>query len=176
MKRRYRPSEPKYAAPSEPHYVVGVDLGKRKVGLAVMWVDPANDISLLVKAVTVNCGAGARAMAKAIVAEGPTGHPVRWVCEWPMKYKDKRLYHEAIESLHAVGHETDRLINGWDEKYRPGQWKGNVPKRPHHRRIRQALRPEEIAVMPPVAEHDAWDAAGIALYAAARTRRGAVPQ
>ena len=109
----------------------------------------------------------------AVLSVGPDAK-VRWVAEWPMKYKDKRLYHEAIESLHDVGNELDRIIMGWDEKYRPGEWKGNVPKKPHHARILAALRPEEIAVMPPVAEHDAWDAAGIGLYATARTKRGGV--
>ena len=175
---RRHPSSPQYDAPSCAHHLVAVDLGKRKVGLSVFLVDPDAGTAYMLKAVTVTCKAGAVRMAAEVWGEADLSvdGPVRWVCEWPMKYKDKRLYHEAISDLHEVGNEIDRLIQGWDEKYSPGEWKGNVPKAPHHRRIKRALTPEELTVMPPLAEHDAWDAAGIGLYATARTKRGAVPQ
>lgn len=173
MFRRYPVRSPKYDAPPTPHYLVAVDLGKRKVGVSVFWVEAG--VSTLVKAVTVLCDGGPLAMARvAVAAADVDGADDYWVCEWPMKYKDKRLYHEAIEDLHAVGDAIDRCILGWDEKYRPGEWKGNVPKPPHHRRIKKALTEEELAVMPPTREHDAWDAAGIGLFATARTKRGAV--
>jgi hypothetical protein len=171
---RYKLREPKYDAPTTPHYLVSVDLGKRKVGVGLAWVDPGADKVLVVKAETVTCGGGARAMAHAVVSSVAVEGDVYWVCEWPMKYDDKRLYHDALDELYAVGNEIEMLIRGWDEKYRPGEWKGNVPKAAHHRRLAASLRPEELEVMPPLKEHDAWDAAGICLFATARTKRGGV--
>lgn len=178
MNRRYSLREPKYDAPQGTHYLVAVDLGKRKVGAAVFWVDPANDVTLLVRAATVLEDDGPHAMATAIYDVAPdedvSEAGVYWVCEWPMKYADKRKYHEAIEDLHAVGDAMGMLIRGWDERYRPGEWKGNVPKRAHHKRLSRALRDEERAVAPNANEHDAWDAIGIGLFALARTKRGGV--
>lgn len=178
MNRRYRLREPKYDAPEGTHYLVSVDLGKRKVGVAVFWVDPANEMVLLVNAQTIRNDNGANAIASDIYRAGPaedaSEHGVYWVCEWPMKYDDKRRYHEAIEDLQAVGDAVSSIIRGWDERYRPGEWKGNVPKAAHHKRLKRALRAEELEVAPPVTEHDAWDAIGIGLFATARTKRGGV--
>ena len=167
--RRYRLRDPKYTPPDAAHQLVAVDLGKRKVGVAVFDV-AVDGKATLTKACTVKCDDGPEAMALAIFAAAPD--KAYWVAEWPMKYKDKRLYHEAIEDLQAVGDALERLILGWDEKYRPGEWKGNVPKPAHHRRIRKALTENELAIMPELTEHDAWDAAGIGLFATVRTKRG----
>ena len=170
MFRRYTSRALKYIAPKRGHSLVAVDLGKRKVGVAVFWVEDGQ--ATLAKACTVLCDGGPEAMALAVLAVAP--RDAHWVAEWPMKYKDKSLYHDAIESLHAVGEAIDKRIGGWDEKYRPGEWKGNVPKGPHHKRIARALTDEELALMPGAEEHDAWDAAGIGLFAVARTKRGGV--
>lgn len=170
MLRRYGRNEPRYLVPDEPHLLVAVDLGKRKAGVAVFRVEPDRGYSVLVSCSTVE-GPG---LAHAIVnyVQPDEGLPPQWVCEWPMKYDDKRLYHEAIEDLQAVGNALEDLVGGWSDKYRPGEWKGHVPKGIHHRRVNRSLRPAELAIMPASAEHDAWDAVGIGLFALARTRRG----
>jgi hypothetical protein len=170
MFRRYGLHKPRYLVPAVPHLLVAVDLGKTKAGVAIFRVEPANNYSVLVACATVND----RRLSTAVVsyAQVDDDLPVRWVCEWPMKYDDRRLYHEAIEDLQAVGNSIEELVGGWSDKYRPGEWKGHVPKRAHHRRVRKALRPSELAIMPSVEEHDAWDAVGIGLFALARTKRG----
>jgi hypothetical protein len=170
MFRRYAYGKPRYPAPDLPHYLVAVDLGKRKAGVAIFWCDYANDMVLLVNAATVH----GQPMAGAIFdyVEVDEDAPVYWVCEWPMKYGDRRKYHKDIDALLQVGDALDRLIEGWEEKYRPGEWKGNAPKSAHHRRIREALRAEEMAIAPHTNDHDAWDAIGIGLFATNRTKRG----
>jgi hypothetical protein len=172
--RRYKATEPKYKVPPNRHYVVAVDLGKRKVGVAVALADSCG--SQVLGAKTVLCNGGPVAMAHAVVEaahamgldDGKAAGWV-WVCEWPVKYKDKRKYHAAIDTLWAVG---NALRPKWDEKYTPFQWKGNVPKAANHSRVARALNPDEAALMPPRAEHDAWDAVGILMFALARTRKG----
>lgn len=168
--KRYGFGELRYPDPGLPHYLVAVDLGKRKVGVAAFFVNGFNDAAL-VSAATVsgpNVAHLVRDYAHDLYGEAP----VLWVCEWPLKYGDKRKYHSDIASLHAVGDTLDGLVDGWDEKYLPGQWKGHVPKRAHHVRLRRALTQDELDLAPPLEEHDAWDAIGIGLFATARTKRG----
>jgi hypothetical protein len=57
--------------------------------------------------------------------------------------------------------------------FKPSQWKGSVPKRVHHPRIRALLEPHELAVIPKNAKHDTWDAIGLGLFALKRMGRGA---
>jgi hypothetical protein len=167
--RRYGFGEPRYLAPDLPHYLVAVDLGKRKVGVAVFWI--TDEEAELVQAETV-LGSPMADKVYASVSGLYEEAPVLWVCEWPMKYGDRRKYHKDIESLYAVGNDLEALVGGWDEKYRPGEWKGNAPKHAHHKRLRRALKPDELETAPPDHEHDAWDAIGIGLFATNRTKRG----
>ena len=92
-----------------------------------------------------------------------------WVCEWPMKYDHARVKHKDIGTLQEVGY----AFGPWDEKYLPGQWKGNVPKKPHHKRILRVLDDEELGNMAD-SNHDTLDAVGIGLFALGRTKRGGV--
>ena len=169
----YPRSGPQYKRPSSTHYLLAIDLGKRKVGVA--WGRIEDGVGTLLGARTLTCNDGPEAMAIKVVTALKEQTPGArcWVCEWPKKYDHLRARHDNIEELHQVGHAISRH-HSWDEMYLPGTWKGNVPKRAHHTRIQKALTPEEREVMPPLKEHDAWDAAGIWLYAAGRTRRGGV--
>lgn len=185
---RFKARGPQYPAPTEAgtHYLVSVDLGKHKVGVALWGVAYTHNAYFggLISAVTVDPGdVGPHVVAEKVLTDVYRPHITRegvpiystyWVCEWPMKYADKRLYHEDIEHLHATGDAIAKLVGGWDAKYRPGQWKGNVPKAPHHRRLARELSEEERAIAPPAKDHDAWDAIGIGLYALGRTQRGGV--
>lgn len=167
--RRYGFGEFRYPAPDLPHYLVAVDLGKRKVGLSIFWV--ADGKAELAQAETVLGPPMALNVYRAAAGLYEEA-PVLWVCEWPMKYGDRRKYHDDIDALYAVGNDLDALIDGWDEKYRPGEWKGNAPKYAHHKRLRRVLTQEELEYAPPEDEHDAWDAIGIGLFATNRTKRG----
>tara|TARA_R110000765_G_scaffold423824_1_gene533294 strand:- start:1095 stop:1616 length:522 start_codon:yes stop_codon:yes gene_type:complete len=170
----YRRAGPKYKHPRYDHHLIAIDLGKRKVGVA--WGSVIEGVAELHGAATVNCNGGPEAMAERVVdlLIENTKAPRYWVCEWPKKYRHLIARHENIEELHQVGYALARC-HPWDEMYLPGDWKGNVPKAPHHKRVGRALDQEELNKMPPLREHDAWDAAGIWLYAAGRTRRGGVP-
>jgi hypothetical protein len=161
-----------------PDVLVAVDLGKTKVGVALFLKEGEQYSFLSAKTIRAPQGAEAYkvallvydAAAQACISAGRTA--MGWVCEWPQKYDDKRKYHEDLDSLHAVGHALASLHDGWLEAYRPGAWKGNVPKAAHHRRLRRALTKEEMKKAPPEREHDSWDAVGIGLFATGRTQRG----
>lgn len=170
--RRYGTGlKPKYNVPPHDHHVFAVDLGKRKVGLA--WGTPER----LLGVVTVRCDGGPEAMARATWLAGNKAQATTevWVCEWPLKYDRLRRTHANIDELLRVGMALERrYIGRFSERYNPGEWKGNVPKRAHHDRVAAALTDEELALMPSRKEHDAWDAAAIYLFAVGRTRRGGV--
>ena len=164
---KYGTRGPKYAVPPEDHLVVAVDLGKHKVGVAV------GTPSEMYCAATVVHRGPADAVAQQVrefVALHAKDLPLIWVCEWPMKYPTQRKFHKDLDDLHAVGY----AIGTWNESYLPGEWKGNVPKSAHRKRIKSALSPEELDIMPAEDAHDAWDAAGIYLFAVGRTKRGGV--
>lgn len=181
MKRPTTVDTPKYPQPDIDHYLVAVDLGKSKVGLAV-WYVPMAAPPRLVRAGTLLELGGPDAVAQRVrhaavdwawahaYQNGRPDAKTSWVCEWPKKYPDKRAYHESIDALHAVGKALGRLVGKWSEKYLPGQWKGNVPKPAHHRRLRKL----NLENTPPESEHDAWDAIGIGAFALGLTRRGGV--
>ena len=161
-----------FPAHKEDRWLVSVDLGKTKVGVARWWVT-ADDASLA-QACTLDLPKGTEpwSVAESVVkkvTQDATGD-FTWVCEWPMKYPTKRKFHEDIDALHAVGNALQAHIGKWSKKFRPGEWKGNVPKSAHHTRLRAALGTLDV----PVEEHDTWDAIGIGAYALGLTKRGAV--
>ena len=170
LRRRYRRA-PWYKQRPD-HGLVAVDLGKRKVGVALFLPD-----GTLVQAKTVHTQRGVedwdpRTTAKAIQAV--LYDPVAcwnwdWVCEYPelRGAADRGNYHN-IAPLQHVG---DLLHGwfGWAEKYRPAEWKRHVKKDLHHRRIGEALTPEEREDIGwSSLGHDAKDAVGIGLFALGR--------
>lgn len=158
-------------------YTVAVDLGKTKVGVAVFYGDTLKlaftshsmygstpeDVAFLVMA----------SLRDDLEDWATVPAPPEFVCEWPMKYPNKRITHKDLESLYLVGNAIGQLNNGWTKKYTPGQWKGNVPKPAHHRRLSQILTDTEHKAMRDTG-HDAWDAVGIGLFYLGRTKRGGV--
>lgn len=173
MKRRYPAKGPRYPVPGVGHHLIAVDLGKTKVGVSVFWVGLEG--AALVRAFTLAAERGSTPKQVALLVRAEIFTPLFpavWVCEWPKKYDYKRKQHKDLDSLHEVGYALAQLHGGWAEMYLPGEWKGNVPKTPHHKRIERALTPDERALMPPKSDHDAWDAVGIGLFATGRTKRG----
>lgn len=182
LKRRYAPRGPKYQVPDHAHALVAVDLGKWKLGAAIGLVDPSDGTKLLAHAQTLTFPHrrgqehDPHAVAAWLSRELPVPDlPVVMVCEWPQAYGDDIAGAEAIEDLWAVGDAMEVCFGRWSERYRPAQWKGNVPKLVHRRRTIALLTPEELDTLPPESEHDAWDAAAIWLFAAGRAQRGGVP-
>lgn len=177
--RRYRAREPKYPTPEDPHWLVAIDLGKTKVGVAVFWVE-ADATLFWSGTVQAPRGSGPETVAllvtSAVASRAALKKPAAphaWVCEWPEKYKLKAKFHEDLDSLFHVGYAISDLVGPWAERYAPKEWKGNVPKPAHNRRIKQELSPEEVARFTDQG-HDAIDATGIGLFAAARHQRGGV--
>jgi hypothetical protein len=181
--------------------LVAVDLGKRKVGVALGVLRP-DKTSTLLAAFTVEVPLALPAppdvTAKYVRAfvdaawevlavpglAAPKASQDRWVCEWPVLYANKPKYHEDIKALQAVG---DAIRPKWARKLPPAKWKGNVPKEAHHARLARFVTTDEMTSIlavneqvfghPPEwftsdAAHDARDAMGIWLFDAGRTGRG----
>ena len=164
--RKAYPNGPPWYSPQNED-LVAVDLGKRKVGVAVFSVD-----RLLKTAFTVyyptwgdrkwNARHMASEVALRIAAVTTQGDIVQ---EWPVVRDLFRVAEKDIKTLQAVGR-----ILGSVERYKPREWKGNVPKEVHHARLRQVLSTDELLLID--GTHDAWDAVGIGLFANGRTGRG----
>lgn len=166
------------------HHLLAVDLGMHKVGVAVGYVD-GKGVAYLRSADTLQHPkrreASPREVAQMVVdwalQEGwEPRDPV--VAEWPMKYENKREVHEDIEALQEVGEALSGLVGGLAKHWRPAQWKGNVPKAAHHKRLWAALTPEARKLVATKfgkwanVGHDAKDAIGIWMFAVGWTKRG----
>ena len=197
--RKYRIKEAKYPRPQNvpSHLLISFDLGKRKVGVAVFLCDEVNARLLGAEVVKVEGEWSEEAMANEVHKSlspmvSKAFMPVSFVCEWPKKYATARKFHEDLDHLHNVGHAIARVFDvSWAETYTPSDWKGNVPKKAHKKRLTRELTLEEkVALTNHTAEalgvskedaqgfldselsHDLWDAIGIGLFAVARTRKG----
>lgn len=196
--RKYRAKETKYPKPSTPsHLLMSFDLGKRKVGVAVFLCNDSVSRLIGAEVVVLEGEWSAEKMATAVhTSLSPMFNqaflPPVLVCEWPTKYATARKFHKSIDELHNVGHAIVRQLDSiWGETYTPSDWKGNVPKKAHKRRLTRELDVEEqatlrkhIATALEVSKeeaqkyldseesHDLWDAIGIGLFATARTRKG----
>ncbi len=200
--RKYKGKKPKYPVPTRvdeptPHLLISFDLGKRKVGASVfLYTD--NTYTLIGAEVIKSEGKWtAEGMANAVHSSlspmlSTSFIPASFVCEWPKKYSTARKFHKDLDNLYDVGHAIAVKFNmAWSETYTPSEWKGNVPKKAHKKRILRELSLEERVILTKhVAQamsitkeeaddfldselsHDLWDAVGIGLFAAARTRKG----
>lgn len=172
QKRRY-PNDGSPRVPGgRPGCLAAVDLGKWKVGVALF------TLGRLSGAWTVHNSR--RPWDPADTADAILGQlrafPVDcWVCEWPQAYPGASARQvRDLDTLKAVGNACAAKGVAWAERYQPRQWKGGVPKPIHHSRLRTFLGEDERWAIPPLDEHDAWDAIGIGLYALGRTQKGAI--
>ena len=162
-------------------YTIYVDLGKWKLGWAIF----SDTTKELVVAGTyrhvrpTNREHRPRDVAQGFVAHvvehWPEDAPGSWVVEWPKLYSHKRKEHQDIQTLLDVGHQIEALLGRPARKYAPSTWKGNVPKPPHHKRLRRELANEAYQDgRLRDNNHDTWDAVGIGLFHLGRTGRGGV--
>lgn len=105
-----------------------------------------------------------------------TGDVVVERMEW--RKGDGRSVPGDLLRVQAVGFGVAGLLGGRVVSYTPGQWKGSIPKDVHHRRIREALTHEELAILdrtlqtiPRRHRKEALDAVGIGCYHLGRTTR-----
>ena len=200
--RNYRGKKPKYTLPTSAgtpttHLLISFDLGKRKVGAAVFLYTEESYKLVGAEVIKVEGEWTADKMAgevhKSLSPMLSTSFlPASFVCEWPKKYSTARKFHKDLDTLYDVGHAIAIKFNmSWAETYTPSDWKGNVPKKAHKKRIlRELSLSEQVVLTNHVASamdiskeeaedfleselsHDLWDAIGIGLFAAARTRKG----
>ena len=166
LRRRYRRAP--WYKPTPDAGLVAVDLGKRKVGVAVF-----DAHKRLVAARTIHTQRGQQEWDPHITAEAVLAFTdnnvdaqADWVCEYPHLRHNDRDNHHNITPLQRVG-DILAEAGGWAEKYRPSEWKRQVHKELHHRRIRAALSTPEQGVWDALG-HDARDAVGIGLFALGR--------
>ena len=177
-----------YRVPCQDHWLVTVDTGKRKAGIALWrvldcdgcWESRLTAVELvrtrqrswhaqmmvdeLVSAVEV------------LLAEAGAGDDdlVVWLVEKPRKLKNKQVAHRDLEDLLEVVKRlkppVQRATGRAPKPVFPSKWKGGVPKPAHQPRILRAIRPGE----PRSTQKDVVDAIGIGLWATGRTGRGGV--
>lgn len=106
---------------------------------------------------------------------------VKLVMERPQDYPGKRARSEDLATLRNYNHRVRDCIEDLvhqnegvlvTQAYRASQWKGNVKKPIHHRRLAAVLREAERALVR--GDHNAWDAVGLFLFDCERTGRGGV--
>lgn len=200
--KRYPKKAPKYPRPKVPHLLIAFDLGKWKVGVAVFLCpgEGGPESGRLVGAEVIHIEGewSAEKMSDAVhdslskLLEFTGFMPTSMVCEWPKKYATARKFHKDLDTLYDVGHAiVRRFDSSWADTYTPSEWKGNVPKKAHKRRlVRELTLQEKASLQNHVAaskkltkeeaqeyldkeeSHDLWDAIGIGLFATARTRKG----
>lgn len=171
LSRRYREA-PWYQYTPQAG-LVSIDLGKRKVGIAVF-----DDLGTLCAAQTVHTQRDTKEWDPWITADAVldtvTEHivlaglttPFDWVCEWPELREKDRNNHHNITALQQVGIYIERS-QPWRERYRPSEWKRQVAKELHHRRLKECLSEMELDIWTSLG-HDARDAVGIGLFAMGR--------
>ena len=197
--KKYTSKEAKYPKPpnAPAHLLISFDLGKRKVGVAVFLCDDRESRLIGAEVIKITGKWSAEAMAKEVHKSlspmvSRAFMPISLVCEWPRKYSTARKFHKDLDDLHNVGHAIVREFSTpWSETYTPSDWKGNVPKNAHKKRLdRELSLAERYSLQKHVADslgvsleeaedflkseisHDLWDAIGIGLFATARTRKG----
>lgn len=167
LRRRYR--HPPWYPWRDAAGLVAMDLGKRKVGVAVFDAD-----GTLTRAATVHSKAkGAWTpwrtcdrVAERLLQWGVDVLQADVVCEMP-RLRGMEM-NKDIDSLIRVGGVMPEVLGRpWDEKYAPSEWKKQVEKGLHHRRIRESLTDDEASVWDGQG-HDARDAIGIGLFALGR--------
>lgn len=134
------------------------------------------------------CGVALFAASGTLVAAANVPDPVAWaieprlcalaplprgyVLEVPQTYAYKRITRRGVESLEQrIAELEDRLGPAILATHRPGEWKGNVPKKAHHRRVEALLSPAEVAIFR-AGDHNARDAVALGIFSLGRSGRG----
>lgn len=93
--------------------------------------------------------------------------------EVPQRYTGKRAKLSGVRALEAVIEAIDLDFGGLVvARHTPNEWKGQVPKPVHHRRVRAALKPGELAAIKTPDDHNTWDGVGYGCFITGRLGRG----
>lgn len=106
-------------------------------------------------------------------------YSAKWIFEKPRKYSRFAVAHKDLDRLVSMNSSLQRRIRKAGGKYSevyPQDWKGNVPKKIHHRRAEALLSEEERRVIPgpdqDEYDHNLYDAVALGLWYLGRTLRG----
>lgn len=161
------------------HLLIAIDPGKRVCGVSIWGCEPNR--ALLLYACSIRPQGGLSSLPAQVedllmeYMEGFGEAAPQFVFEVPRYYMKKRATFRGVDALFDVldaFHKYGILVK--DYVY-PSQWKGNLPKQIHQRRIKKALTVSEMKRVDSAGTHDMWDAIGIGLYATKRTSRAGIP-
>jgi len=161
------------------HLLIAIDPGKRVCGVSV-WGCEANRVILL-HACSIRPKGRLSNLPSQVedlwleYVDGFEGAAPQFVFEVPRYYMKKRATFRGVDALFDVLDAFQKHGILVKDYVYPGQWKGNVPKKIHQKRIARALTRTELRRVDPEGTHDMWDAIGIGLYATGRTSRAGIP-
>lgn len=161
---------------------IGIDPGKWKMGLAVDGEHVLSALAVRVEGPWTETAAvnAVYEGLQALRAEGADLHHAHVHIEEPRHYgKGKGALKVDVDQLEALAKrlKVELVALGYTVTlYRPSEWKGQVSKPVHHRRLRRAMKKHEIAYMEDKdfgnAQADVWDAVGLAFFGSGRTGLG----
>lgn len=161
------------------HLLIAIDPGKRVCGVSVWGCEPRRTILLYACSIKpIETIEDLPSQVEDLWLEFSKGFEEaspKFIFEVPQYYTKKRATFRGVDALFDVlnaFHKYGILVK--DYVY-PHQWKGNVPKKIHQRRIARALTTAELGCVDPAGTHDMWDAIGIGLFATGRTSRAGIP-
>ena len=161
------------------HLLIAIDPGKRVCGVSVWGCEP-NPVILL-HACSIRPGGSLRNLPSQVedlwmeFVDGFDEAAPQFVFEVPRYYTKKRSTFRGVDALFDVLDAFQKYGILVKDYVYPNQWKGNVPKKIHQRRIEKALTISEMRRVDVKGTHDMWDAIGIGLYATGRTGRAGIP-
>lgn len=158
--------------------LLSIDLGVRYIG-AAWWADGRLVVAERVAAPrTRTDGEARRLLARELLARAEVLDPdgdAAIVCETPQNYGSRASCYADLDRMRG----TATILRAWlgpSSRWRmvlPREWKGNVPKRVHHERVRDQLDAAEAAVVQ-WGDLDVLDAVALGLWAVGRVGRGGV--
>jgi hypothetical protein len=160
------------------HLLIAIDPGKRICGVSIWGC--SEEGSVLLHATSVPSLGNIKSIPVYVdglaleFIDGFGDLPPEFVFEVPKYYMKKRATFRGVDALFEVLDAFQKhgiLIKNY---VYPFEWKGNMPKKVHHKRVKKALSEDEMDCVDPCGTHDMWDAIGIGLYATGRTGKGAI--
>ena len=161
------------------HLLIAIDPGKNVCGVSV-WGCRKEGIQLL-HASSLRSYGDIKTLPAQVedlwfeYLDGFEDIPPQFIFEVPRYYAKKRSTFRGVDALYEVLDAFQKHGIIIREYVYPNQWKGNLPKDVHKRRIQKALTWQELNVVDFNGTHDMWDAIGIGLYATGRTGRAGIP-
>ena len=143
--------------------VLSIDPGLRKCGCA-LW-SPDGTLRRAWTAKVKGKGRGPAAWSKMVGAIYLSPDISVLVCEQMQVYREQRTNADDLLELTGVlGALSWRFRSSEMYGFKPGEWKGQVPKHVMQKRLEKRQTKEELDQVEKGCTHDAWDAIGIGAF------------